>query len=428
MEPVALVADEHAHNSEDLDTAARADRSSEQAERLVLQAVTTHADSLLRTARRHSLCVDDAHDAYQRALEIFMRRAASLDPARAFHWLHTVVKHEAMAVRRGRLQLVGTEEADLDRAMSREVETPEEQVVSWERTTRTAEAMRRLKPQEARAMWLKAMGHSYQSICDETGWTYTKVNRCLAEGRKAFLARYAGIESGAECARWADVLSAMVDGEATAEQIAQARPHLRNCRACRATIRELHETGPSLAAVFPAAGLVAATGAEDYPGPGIFARLFEAMSGAFHERAAMTAMKLQAAIDAAGAAKVAAVAASAAAVAGGGAMAVERAAERDLRAPPQAAMPTRAAPAGDRPSGGTRIVTFAPREHATSGLRTRSQRRQSSQPEFAARPVTNEFDPSVARVAAERSPAAAATGPVTTSSSASPTNGGEFDP
>ena len=175
MEPVALVADEHAHNSEDLDTAARADRSSEQAERLVLQAVTTHADSLLRTARRHSLCVDDAHDAYQRAMEIFMRRAASLDPARAFHWLHTVVKHEAMAVRRGRLQLVGTEEADLDRAMSREVETPEEQVVSWERTTRTAEAMRRLKPQEARAMWLKAMGHSYQSICDETGWTYTNL-------------------------------------------------------------------------------------------------------------------------------------------------------------------------------------------------------------------------------------------------------------
>ena len=42
--------------------------------------VTPHAASLLRTARRYSLCADDAQDAYQRALEIFVRRADSLDP------------------------------------------------------------------------------------------------------------------------------------------------------------------------------------------------------------------------------------------------------------------------------------------------------------------------------------------------------------
>ncbi len=92
MEPVALVADEHEDNS-DGPRATTSRRDADAAERLVLQALTTHSESLLRTARRHSLCVDDAHDAYQRAMEIFMRRAASLDPARAFHWLHTVVKH-----------------------------------------------------------------------------------------------------------------------------------------------------------------------------------------------------------------------------------------------------------------------------------------------------------------------------------------------
>src|SRR5215207_5325786 len=63
-----------------------------QAEDLVLATITQHADALLRTARRHSLCADDASDAYQRALEIFLRNAARLDPARAASWLHTVVR------------------------------------------------------------------------------------------------------------------------------------------------------------------------------------------------------------------------------------------------------------------------------------------------------------------------------------------------
>jgi DNA-directed RNA polymerase specialized sigma24 family protein len=69
--------------------AGRADR--ERAEELVLQLVGSQADSLLRVARRYSLCADDAHDAYQRALEILMRHAARLDPERAAGWLHTVV-------------------------------------------------------------------------------------------------------------------------------------------------------------------------------------------------------------------------------------------------------------------------------------------------------------------------------------------------
>jgi DNA-directed RNA polymerase specialized sigma24 family protein len=30
---------------------------------------------------------------------------------------------------------------------------------------------------------LQAEGYSYAEICEMCGWTYTKVNRCLAEGR-----------------------------------------------------------------------------------------------------------------------------------------------------------------------------------------------------------------------------------------------------
>jgi anti-sigma factor RsiW len=80
------------------------------------------------------------------------------------------------------------------------------------------------------------------------------------------LQRYAGIESGAECDRWAGVLSAMVDGEASAADLVDVRPHLRNCQACRATLRELRRSSVPLAAVFPAAGLVVADGTVEQAG------------------------------------------------------------------------------------------------------------------------------------------------------------------
>ena len=132
-----------------------------------------------------------------------MRHAARLDPERAAGWLHTVVKHEALAINRSRRRIVGFAEVDLDALESRTSASPEERVLAADRVARSAEALHGLKPQEVRALWLKALGHSYEQICEATGWTYTKVNRCLAEGRKSFLERYAGIESGQECQRLA---------------------------------------------------------------------------------------------------------------------------------------------------------------------------------------------------------------------------------
>src|SRR4051794_3798043 len=53
--------------------------------------VGRHGDLLLRIARGYSLCADDAHDAVQRGLEIYMRRVESLDPATELAWLKVVV-------------------------------------------------------------------------------------------------------------------------------------------------------------------------------------------------------------------------------------------------------------------------------------------------------------------------------------------------
>jgi RNA polymerase sigma factor (sigma-70 family) len=234
---------------------ARARLTHEQAQELVLRIVSTQAESLLRTAYRNSLCDDDAHDAYQRSMEIFLRRVGTLDPRSAHKWIHVVVKREAQELRRVRSGSVPYESIDFDLHVAPEVSTPEERALAKDRARQAAEALRRLKPQERRALGLKAFGHSYEEIAKATGYSGTKVNRCLTEGRKSFLKRFEGIEVGAECQRWQPVLSAMVSGEATAAQITEARPHLRNCPACKATLRGLHQSHRPLTAVLPV-GLV----------------------------------------------------------------------------------------------------------------------------------------------------------------------------
>jgi RNA polymerase sigma factor (sigma-70 family) len=301
--------------------ALRVQRSPEQAEQLVLDLIATHADSLLRTASRYSICADDAQDAYQRGLEILMRHAARLDADRAGGWLHTVVKHEALAVNKARCRIVGGEEVDLDAIETRTSPSPEDRVLAFEQVARSAEALQRLKPQEVRALWLKAMGNSYQEICDATGWSYTKVNRCLAEGRKSFLARYAGIEEGEECRRWAPVVSAMVDGEASAEQLVALRPHLRNCAACRAVVRELRGSNAPLAALFPVGALGALGdhdgGALDAAGD-LLSRLWHSLWGDLSDRAATAAFRAHSVAQAVLPGKSVAIFASVAALAGGG--------------------------------------------------------------------------------------------------------------
>ncbi len=297
--------------------------TADQVETLILETIQRDAESLLRTARRHSLCADDAQEAYQRAMEIFLRRAATLDPPRAAAWLNTVTKHEAMAVRRQRQQLVASVEIDFDREEARHLPSPDEQIVSFDQLTRSAEALQRLKPNELRALWMKASGQSYNAIAEAQGWTYTKVNRLITEGRRAFLERYEEIETGEECKRWAPVVSALIDGEATAAMLVEARPHLRNCPACRATIRELRRTNSSLAIVLPIATAAVAHGHHE-PVSGVAMRVYEALTGGLHERVAASAVKIQAGVEAASAGKVAAIVASAAAVAGGGIAVIKR--------------------------------------------------------------------------------------------------------
>src|SRR5690349_19249944 len=143
-----------------------------------------------------------------------------------------------MAIRSARASSVDSEDVDLDERIGghREIE---DTVAGGERVDRSVEALKALKPDEARALLLKAEGLSYDEIGRRFGWTYTKVNRSIAEGRRRFLKVYSGIEAGEACAGHQEALDALAAGRATSAQVVSLRPHLRHCSSCRAAVRDM---------------------------------------------------------------------------------------------------------------------------------------------------------------------------------------------
>jgi len=278
-------------------------------------------EQMLATARRYSAGPHDAEDAYQRAAEIVLARQPTGTEEELCRWVRTTVKHEALAIRRQQRRTAPAGDAVGDR----EPAGPDisERAERSERLRLGAQALSLLKPQEVRCLILRARGFSYREICEETGWSYTKVNRSITEGRRAFTEKVASIESGMECNRLAPLLSALADGEADASQLAALRPHLRSCLACRARLREYRAVPSRVAALAPPALLAAGDG-----GPGPVRAFLESVLGAAQDRAAVLGERTQQAAEMVSAQKAAAVAASAAALAGGGTVGAERLSER----------------------------------------------------------------------------------------------------
>lgn len=380
-------------------------------EELVVEVIGRHAEGLLRLARRHSLCASDAEDAYQRGLEIFLRHAARLDPERAASWLRTVVKHEAMAVRRSRQRDLAPAQYDFDAVEAASAASPEDQVASFERVARSAEALGTLKPQEVRALWLRAQGNSYDEIQEQTGWTRTKVNRCLYEGRRAFLTRYAGIESGEECRRWEPALSALVDGEASQEELVALRPHLRSCPACRAQVREIHRSSRSVAAVLPLGLMVAGT-AQAEATANLALRAWEALTAWMVERAAAAVARTQAFFEllVASAGKGTAVVAAGAAIASGSTVVIQETGSGAARGPARASIDTGLVSAtGNALVAARRVARRQEQRREEARLRARSAAATDTQPAAQPAPVATAPDAQPAP-AAPTAPAAASSG------------------
>jgi len=388
-----------------------------------LEVVRRHGPAVMATARRYAATPEDAEDAYQRGLEILLTKAPTTREEELVPWLRTVVKHEAFALRRqrdrhspvtddGRLSDPGTGQA-----------ATHDQAERYERLHQGAEAIGRLKPQELRALLLKAEGYSYREICELTGWTYTKVNRCLTEGRRAFVERLEEIQAGAECERLAGRLSALADGEAGPEDLAVLRPHLRTCLACRSRLREFRAAPARVAALVPPAVLAVADG-------GGLRGLVESLVGAAQQKAAAAGDRAQAAIELATGQKAAAVAASAAALAGGS-TAIDHVATPDRRPD----LPAPSAPDQARPVAETVPQTAAPApEPPAAVVAPEPAPTPTPEPAPLEPEPAREFDPVAAAAAppqpaapgATASPADAAFAP--SGSSAPAGSGGEFAP
>lgn len=226
-------------------------------------AVETYVDNekaLRRTASRYSLCADDADDALQRALEILLTKAPSEDPRELIRWTQTVVKHEALAVRRDRERTlsgpaaVATEPGREDwvALLPAGGDGPPERAERREAVARSREALQALKPQERRALGLLAEGYSYKEIGEITGFSHTKINRCLAEGRERFRSLLSSSRDGSRCREMGPLLSAFCDGEAPPADAATLREHLRACAGCRATLRAYRAAPQAVVALAPA--------------------------------------------------------------------------------------------------------------------------------------------------------------------------------
>src|SRR5262249_5090411 len=114
-----------------------------------------------------------------------------------------------------------------------EADGPPERAERREAVARSREALQALKPQELRALSLLVEGYSYAEIGEITGFSHTKINRALAEGRARLRSLVSRSEEGKRCADLAPLLSAFCDGEARAEDAATVREHLRACAGCR---------------------------------------------------------------------------------------------------------------------------------------------------------------------------------------------------
>jgi RNA polymerase sigma factor (sigma-70 family) len=152
--------------------------------------IDEHGPVLRRIARSWSCSEQDAEDALQRAAEILLRKGPDPERGSLLAWMTVVTRREAVAVARERRRtpLVpgsSVDDAfDADRLLSASP-GPETLLAARERVAAAAADLARLKSQERRAIALQAAGCTYAEIQAITGWTYTKVNRCLAEGRAA---------------------------------------------------------------------------------------------------------------------------------------------------------------------------------------------------------------------------------------------------
>lgn len=151
--------------------------------RLAAELFATRHDHLLRIARRNSRREADARDAVQEAFATFI---ATYDPGRGsppLAWLTLALKRICWKLKASRA--LDYEPPVLDEMCACDSLDPAVRVGARDEARRRLSALKR---DEQRALFLHAAGYTYGEIAARCGWTPTKVNRCLYEGRRVLKA------------------------------------------------------------------------------------------------------------------------------------------------------------------------------------------------------------------------------------------------
>ena len=161
---------------------------------MLCQLLERDGAKLRSQARLHSQRPTDAEDALQDACVQFLRFYDG-PSEEALRWMYVVVKRCAWAIGRRASRVresggfhvsgAGRKDARCEVIPADESAEPAAAAERREAVLERIALLDELKPNERHALLLLGMGYSYREIGQGLGWTHTKVNRCIAEGRAA---------------------------------------------------------------------------------------------------------------------------------------------------------------------------------------------------------------------------------------------------
>lgn len=149
------------------------------------------------TALYYALNEDDAEEALQDAAAYALRKMPVDTERHARAWFCICVKHNCFRYNRGPTNSKVASEVVADHQSESvrfgcDDESLVERVEANVEVRNLLEALCDLRPEQRDTILDVAVGgSSYREVMTARGWTYTKVNRCMAEGRNALRSRLA---------------------------------------------------------------------------------------------------------------------------------------------------------------------------------------------------------------------------------------------
>lgn len=246
---------------------------------------------LVRYAARITRNLDDAEDAYQRAMEIALRSAPVVENERFMAWLRTVLRNEALSIaERRQRECPGAGEDAADTADR--LGSGNEGIDDWRhRYLIVVEAFGRLTDAQRVCLILQARGASYVDITEATGFSRRKVERAILEGREALRSWEHQVDTGEACVRVRASLDDLIAGDCDRRERMRVERHVRHCGHCRTLLRQRRRRVGAMGALAPTClvpNLVDLTP----PDPGPFLNWFERASTSGTVRAGNTVQML----------------------------------------------------------------------------------------------------------------------------------------